>query len=79
MSNSTMENIIDQVVVDQKKGHFLSAQTLIAIILLLVYTIANPIFEKLNFHYMHESGISMILGLLVALIATLVRPNVSIF
>jgi hypothetical protein len=56
--------------------HFLSAQTLIAILLLLVYTVASPIFEKLNFHYMHESGISMILGLLVAGIATLIKPEV---
>jgi hypothetical protein len=57
--------------------HFLSAQTLIAILLLLVYTIASPIFEKIHFHYMHESGISMILGLLVAGIATLIKPEVE--
>lgn len=59
--------------------HFLSTQTLIAILLLLVYTIASPIFEKLHFHYMHESGISMILGLLVAGVATLIRPEVSFY
>ena len=60
----------------QSSIHFLSTQTLIAILLLLVYTIASPVFEKLHFHYMHESGISMILGLLVAGIATLIRPEV---
>jgi hypothetical protein len=59
--------------------HFLSTQTLIAILLLLAYTIASPIFEKLHFHYMHESGISMLLGLFVAGIATLIRPEVDNF
>jgi hypothetical protein len=75
MSDTTL-NTIDDIAQPHSKGHFLSAQTLIAIILLFVYTIASPIFEKLNFHYMHESGISMILGLLVAFIATLIRPGV---
>jgi hypothetical protein len=56
--------------------HFLSVQTLIAILLLLVYTIAAPIFSKLKFHYIHESGISMILGLVVASLATLISPDV---
>lgn len=51
---------------------FLSVKTLIVIIILLLYTIGEPIFRKLNFHYMHESGISMILGFLVGLIAKLI-------
>lgn len=57
-------------------GHasFLSAKTLIAIIILLIYTISNSIFEKLHFHYIHESGVCMILGFLVGLISMLVNP-----
>ena len=55
----------------------LSAQTLIAILLLLMYTIASPIFEKFKFHYIHESGISMILGLVVAGFATLITSEVG--
>jgi hypothetical protein len=66
--------------VDQEESvTFLSAQTLIALVLLLMYTIASPIFEKLKFHYIHESGISMILGLIVAGFATLIIPEVVFF
>ena len=44
---------------------FLSLQTLIAIIMLLMYTIAAPLFEKYHFHYMHESGVCMIIGVII--------------
>ncbi len=57
--------------------NFLSAKTLIAIIILLVHTIASPIFEKFHFHYIHESGISMLLGMIVGLVAMWVSPTVK--
>jgi hypothetical protein len=58
---------------------FLSAKTLVAIIILLLYTIATPVFEKFHFHYIHESGICMILGLIVGLVSILMNPLVIKF
>jgi hypothetical protein len=55
---------------------FLSAKTLIAIVILLIYTIANSVFEKLHFHYIHESGVCMILGFLIGLVSLFVNPLV---
>ena len=78
-TNSTLTNNTNNE--QELSGHasFLSAKTLIAIIILLLYTIATPVFEKLHFHYMHESGICMILGFLVGLISMLTNPFVLIF
>ena len=42
---------------------------MVAIIILIFYTIAAPIFQKFNFHYLHESGICMIVGTLIALVS----------
>ena len=43
----------------------LTIETLLAIVILMVYTVASPIFEKKNFHYMHESGLCMIIGIII--------------
>ena len=48
------------------EGH-LSLQVLLAVILLVLYVIAAPIFEKVHFHYMHESGVVMLLGIAITL------------
>lgn len=56
---------------------FLSLQTLIAILILLVYTVAAPLFEKYHFHYMHESGVCMIIGVIVTLLAMIINPSVN--
>ena len=50
--------------------------TLISIIVLIVFTLSGPVFEKLHFHYMHESGVCMIIGVLVTLCATIINPEV---
>jgi len=79
LTNSTIENIFNSTKeIKQPEEHlnFLSAKTLIAIIILLVHTIASPIFEKFHFHYIHESGISMLLGMIVGLVSIIVSPNV---
>jgi hypothetical protein len=55
---------------------FLSAKVLIVILILLIHTVTPQIFEKFHFHYLHESGISMILGLLVGLISWGISPTV---
>jgi len=60
-------------------SHFLSLQTLIAIIMLLMYTIAAPLFEKYHFHYMHESGVCMIIGVIITLCAAIINPEVKLF
>ena len=49
-----------------EEGH-LSLQVLLAVILLVLYVIAAPIFEKIHFHYMHESGVIMLLGIGITL------------
>lgn len=76
---NTNENFINNVPKAAKEGeNFLSAKSLIAIIILVVHTIAAPIFEKLHFHYIHESGISMLLGMIVGLVALVISPTVII-
>lgn len=75
-NNSTQNNT--DYSEESSHASFLSAKTLIAIIILLLYTIATPIFEKFHFHYIHESGICMILGFLVGLVSMLINPLVSI-
>ena len=47
----------------------LSYKGVVDIIILIFYTIAAPIFQKFNFHYLHESGISMIVGTLIAYVS----------
>ena len=54
---------------ENKESNFLTFKTLIAIFILIIYTIATPIFDKINFHYLHESGICMILGAIISLIS----------
>lgn len=77
--NNTLSNgITSSIISNNAHKDFLSVKTLVAITLLLVYTISAPIFEKIHFHYIHESGVSMILGMLVTLVAMLVSPDVKI-
>jgi len=57
------------------EGH-LSRETLLAILILLFYTVSAPLFHKYHFHYMHESGICMIVGLVLSFIAKIVSPDV---
>jgi hypothetical protein len=60
------------------EGGHLSLETLIAIIILLIYTISAPLFEKYHFHYMHESGMCMLLGACITLLAMIISPDVNI-
>jgi len=78
-TNNTLDTLVnnnDKLNLTQEHQNFLSAKTLIAIIILLVHTIASPIFEKFQIQYIHESGISMLLGMIVGLVSMLVSPNV---
>ena len=55
----------------------LSLQVLLAVILLVLYVIAAPIFEKINFHYMHESGVIMLLGIGITLTFKFFIPSLD--
>jgi hypothetical protein len=76
ISDLIRNNTIKSDIIAVDHGSFLSMRTLVAILILVIYTIATPIFEKINFHYIHESGICMILGCLVGLISMLINPSV---
>ena len=73
--SNILRNIIEEQPINQNKPaknsvpSTLSYKGVVAIIILIFYTIAAPIFQKLNFHYLHESGICMIVGTLIALIS----------
>ncbi len=54
----------------------LPLETLLAILILLFYTISAPLFEKYHFHYMHESGMCMLIGIGLSLIAMIINPEV---
>ena len=53
---------------------FLNLETLFAIIILFIYTGTGPIFEKIHFHYLHESCLCMIIGVLVTFFSMIISP-----
>jgi NhaP-type Na+/H+ or K+/H+ antiporter len=55
----------------------LSLQVLLAVILLVLYVIAAPIFEKIHFHYMHESGMVMLMGIAITLTFKFFIPSLD--
>ena len=60
-----------------EEGQDLNLVTLLAIIILMIYTVSAPIFEKIHFHYMHESGMCMIIGVIISLIAIFFDPHAN--
>ena len=60
-----------------EQNKILSFKTLIAVFILFLYTISAPIFEKLNVKYIHESGMSMIIGVTVTIVAIIINPDVN--
>jgi len=56
---------------------YLSLEALIAVILLIIYVIAAPIFEKIHFHYIHESGLVMLMGIAITLIFKFFIPSLD--
>lgn len=56
---------------------YLTIETLLAVFILIIFIICGPFFEKIHFHYAHESGIVMILGIVVTLIVNSIDPSVS--
>lgn len=54
----------------------LTLEIILAILILVLYIIAAPIFEKYHFHYIHESGLVMLLGIAITLLIKMVSPAV---
>lgn len=65
---------------EHEHGHesHLTLETLISAIILIVYTISAPLFEKYHFHYMHESGMCMFIGIIITLFLRVLTPGVNI-
>ena len=53
----------------------LSLEVLISVVLLVLYVIAAPVFDKIHFHYMHESGMVMLLGIIITLLIKIFSPS----
>lgn len=60
-----------------EEGNHLTAETLIAVLVLVFYTIAGSLFKKYEFKYAHESGICMVLGIIVTFFANLFNKEES--
>jgi len=54
----------------------LTLETLLAILILLFYTVSTPLFEKYHFHYMHESGLCMLIGIVITIVVMVINPEV---
>ena len=61
----------------EEESQDLNLVTLLAILILMIYTVSAPIFEKIHFHYMHESGLCMIIGVIISLIAIFFDPHTN--
>ncbi len=76
-NNNNLKNILRNLIEEQPEipqksnsvSSTLSYKGVVAIIILIFYTIAAPIFQKLNFHYLHESGICMLVGTIIAILS----------
>jgi len=55
----------------------LTLETLIAVVLLIVFILCGPFFEKIHFHYAHESGVVMLLGIAVTFVMNAISPRAS--
>ena len=65
----TLEESTDTTKKSTSVSSSLSYKGVVAIIILIFYTVAAPIFQKFNFHYLHESGICMLVGTIIALLS----------
>jgi hypothetical protein len=61
---------------EEEQKH-LSLTSLILIVILMLYTVSAPAFHKWHFHYLHESGICMLVGVAVTYIVSFITPDVN--
>jgi hypothetical protein len=45
-----------------------SLEVMIFIAIIVFYVVASPLFEKYHFHYVHETGLAMIIGMVICAI-----------
>jgi len=50
--------------------------SLILVIIFILYTISAPLFKVTHFHYIHESGICMMIGVVVTILGSIFVPEV---
>ena len=75
ITNTTNKNIPEKSPsLKQINRNNLNFKTLIAIILLLIYIISAPIFVKIKFYLLHQSGLCMLLGMIISLITHFITP-----
>ncbi len=55
----------------------LSAKTLLACFILFIYTIISNIFQEIGFHYLHESGLAILIGAGITFVVKIFSPEVS--
>ena len=76
-NTSTKQMPIDPIpTIKEITRNNLNFKTLIAILLLLIYIISAPIFVKIKFYYLHQSGLCMLLGMFISLISSFIAPFV---
>jgi hypothetical protein len=72
---NSQNKIIEQTpTVKEINKNNLNFKVLIAILLLLIYIISAPIFLKKKFYLLHQSGLCMLLGMLISLITKFITP-----
>ena len=75
ITNTTNKNLPETgPTLKQINRNNLNFKTLIAIILLLIYIISAPIFVKIKFYLLHQSGLCMLLGMIISLITHFITP-----
>ena len=57
--------------------HSFTGSIFVSFCVLLIYVASGPIFKNFRFHYIHESGICMVIGFSVALIARMVEGKAN--
>ena len=60
-SNNNLNNFNNQM-----DFRSLLINTTIAASILLIYILSRPIFKKINFYYIHESGLCMLIGMFLS-------------
>ena len=74
ITNSQNKTIEPAPTVKEINRNNLNFKVLIAILLLLIYIVSAPIFLKLKFYLLHQSGLCMLLGMLISLITRFITP-----
>lgn len=72
MTNTTTDQSFNATATENShllQTESLSIKTLIAVSLLLIYIVSGKIFHKLNILFIHESGLCMVLGMIISGIA----------